>query len=463
MNRYRFKWVFILTTNSIVTLFIVQISWMSSIFSEMESQTKQQLERAMIGSMYNVSSDSENPIYSPSDLKFNVSENFVELKFAPAYSIFSAATAATESDGGVTVPFAYLLSQSVAVLDSLISYNLSIAGITQPYNLHLEYIEKISGDTLFMYDNNIVIQHYPPILQVIKLVFNLERTMKLNFNNEDYMFLTVATNVKYGQNLIGIIISTMLVILLVVFSFVYILRTLFRHKNLEEMRTDFTHNITHELKTPISVGVAAGEALLGYETLMNNPTMRKEYIEIMLEQYGNLSSMVNNILEMSVWENEKYIITPSRCDLNKIVGDIIEIYRFKSTKPFICRNEIPKDLTLFADGFHMNHIIGNLIDNSIKYSGDVVDITISAKVSSKNIVLRINDKGIGIPAKSLNHIFEKYYRVPNGDIQATNGQGIGLYYVKMAVEKHGGTVLAESTAGKGTSIILKFPKKWAKK
>ena len=111
-------------------------------------------------------------------------------------------------------------------------------------------------------------------------------------------------------------------------------------------------------------------------------------------------------------------------------------------------------MIILADRFHLSNIIGNLVDNAIKYSGESVRIDITARRANESTEIRIRDNGIGIAPDKQKHIFEKFYRVPTGNVHDVKGYGLGLYYAKTMVEKHGGTITVSSTPGKGSEVLL---------
>ena len=110
-----------------------------------------------------------------------------------------------------------------------------------------------------------------------------------------------------------------------------------------------------------------------------------------------------------------------------------------------------------GDRFHLKNVLATIIDNSIKYSEERPEVCISIKATTDKAIISVADKGIGISRENLKHIFEKFYRVPQGDVQNTRGYGIGLHYAKRIIEAHGGTIAAESRLGKGTVITVELP------
>ena len=252
----------------------------------------------------------------------------------------------------------------------------------------------------------------------------------------------------------GLILSSVAIVLLLAGVLVYLLRTMFRQKTLEEMRRDFTHNITHELKTPISVAVTATDALRNFSADAD-VERRSRYLEIVETQLSQLSTMVEQILSVSV-EGREYRFDPVYVDLPEMIAQVCRNTEMNGRRVDF-NISCPENMGLMADEFHIRNLLATLIDNAVKYSADpVVDVTVVE--DSGNVVISIADNGCGIAKEHLSHVFEKFYRVPTGDLHAVRGYGLGLYYAKQVVELHKGTISMESKIGKGTKVTLKLPK-----
>lgn len=256
----------------------------------------------------------------------------------------------------------------------------------------------------------------------------------------------------------GILISTFLIILLLGLAFWYLIRTVMQQKTLEEMKDDFTNNMTHELKTPIAVAFSAADTLLNFRQ-GENREKREKYLRICVEQLAHLNGLVEQILSISMEKRKAMKIRKEQIEVKAIIHQQTSLHQLKSDKEitFIISIE-PEDMTMYADSLHLNNIIGNLVDNAIKYSADKAVIEISAYQEKEFSVLVIKDNGIGIAPANLQHIFEKFYRVPSGNLHNIKGYGLGLFYVKQVIEKHKGQISAKSVLNKGTAFTLKLPK-----
>lgn len=249
----------------------------------------------------------------------------------------------------------------------------------------------------------------------------------------------------------GLIASSVAIVILLSGLLIYMVRTMFRQKTLEEMRRDFTHNITHELKTPISVAVTATDALRNFSA-DTDPARRSRYLEIIGIQLSQLSTMVEHILAVSV-EGREYKLNPVSVHLGEMLFQLCQNVEKKADFNISC----PELLRITADEFHMRNLIATLIDNAVKYSTDPV-VEITAKEDDENVHIVIADNGCGIAKEHLPHIFDKFYRVPTGDIHTVRGYGLGLYYAKQVGELHNGYISMESRVGRGTSVTVTIPK-----
>lgn len=250
----------------------------------------------------------------------------------------------------------------------------------------------------------------------------------------------------------GIIATTVLIACVLAFAFAYLLRVIGRQRTLDEMKDDFTSNMTHELKTPIAIAYAANDALLQFPDPHDEARTRR-YLSAAIEQLTKLSGLVESILAMSMERRRRPPLNKERIELRPFLDSIAAQQHLKTGETGKkCRIEVScSDSTeIMADPVHLSNIINNLIDNSIKYSGDEVTVSIFADADH----ISVTDNGIGIPARSLPFIFNKFYRVPGHN--DTGGYGIGLFYVKTMVSEHGWDISAESHVGAGSTFTIRF-------
>lgn len=268
--------------------------------------------------------------------------------------------------------------------------------------------------------------------------------------------LSIETPFKaFLERMRGLILSSVAIVLLLSVVLLYLVRTMFRQKTLEEMRRDFTHNITHELKTPISVAVTATDALCNFSADAN-PERRSRYLEIVEAQLTQLSTMVEHILSVSV-EGREYKYNPTNLHIQDIINGVVQGAGMNVGKEPKFHIDCPSNITVLADEFHIKNLLATVIDNAVKYAEEPV-VNVSVSNEDGNVTIDVEDNGCGIAKEHLSHIFEKFYRVPTGDIHTVRGYGLGLYYAKQVAELHKGTISIKSSVGKGTTVTIKLPK-----
>ena len=277
-----------------------------------------------------------------------------------------------------------------------------------------------------------------------------EITYQVNDDIIYYAYISPLTE-NILREMSGVIATSALIALLLTFGFWYLLHVIARLRTIEEMKDDFTNNMTHELKTPIAIAYAANDSLLQFPDPKDEERTKK-YLTAALDQLSKLAGLVENILAMSMERRKNLTMSKESISLRPFLAALIEQQKLRADKPCEISLECSEDAVIEADPTHFSNIVGNLIENSIKYSAEKVAITVRADGSGISVI----DNGIGIPEKSLPDIFKKFYRVPHGNRTEVRGYGIGLYYVKTIVEKHGWSISVESKLGKGSTFTIKF-------
>lgn len=249
----------------------------------------------------------------------------------------------------------------------------------------------------------------------------------------------------------GIIVTSAIILCLMSFLIWYLLHWVGKLRSIEQMKDDFTHNMTHELKTPVAVAYSAADSMLRYYD-HSDEQRNKKFLTIILQRLNFLSGLIENILSLSMERFKTMKLDIERVPLKPIVEDIAAMIKMKADKPVTIELAINDDVAVQADTLHLGNVISNLLDNAVKYSGESVDIVIAA--DSRKIT--VSDNGIGIAKENLQHIFDKFYRVTDGDRYDIGGYGLGLYYVRQIVEMHGWCISAASEKNKGTTFTIKF-------
>lgn len=270
-----------------------------------------------------------------------------------------------------------------------------------------------------------------------------------------YRLILPNTTLLVVKQMRGILATSFIIILILAFVFWYLLHTIQKQKTLDEMKSDFTNNMTHELKTPIAVAYSVNDALLNFD-VTEDKEKAKKYLRIGQKQLRRLSDLVEQILSMSMERRNTMKINIEECHLNSIVATLVDEQKLKTNKPVTIDTYIDATLMLNTDRAHLSNIITNILDNAVKYSREKPEIKIVARQHNDDIEIIIADNGIGIASDKIKRIFDKFYRVPHGNIHEVKGYGLGLYYVKSMIGKLNGEVAVESESGNGTTFKLIF-------
>lgn len=249
----------------------------------------------------------------------------------------------------------------------------------------------------------------------------------------------------------GVIITVFLLMVSFALAFLYLFRTVSRLRTIEEMKDDFVSNMTHELKTPIAIAYSANDSLLNYDA--DNDTEKKDtYLKIANKQLKRLEELVENILAMSMERRKSMPLKQENIQLLPFIEEIASSQRLRGEKDITIEVLGADNITVISDKVHLANVLNNLIDNAIMYSGNNVHIVIKCVPGA----ITVSDNGIGIPVRSIPHLFDKFYRVPQGNRQDVRGYGIGLYYVKNILDKMGWTISVMSCEGYGSVFTIKF-------
>jgi len=254
--------------------------------------------------------------------------------------------------------------------------------------------------------------------------------------------------------LYGILLAFVVVLMLL--GAFLIVRDISREAETTRLKTEFVHNISHELKTPLTLIRLYGETLQRKENLSDKE--RKESYEIITKESERLSHLINNVLDFSRIEMGRKEFDFKRGNLAQVIRDTVESYRYHlEKKGFIIHMVIASDLPEMSfDAEAMTSVLVNLLSNAMKFSPDKKEVTIKLFREDEDAVLQVADKGIGISQKEVSSIFQRFYRSKSEQVSDTRGSGLGLTLVQHITEAHGGRIKVDSEPGKGSvfSIIL---------
>lgn len=248
-----------------------------------------------------------------------------------------------------------------------------------------------------------------------------------------------------------------IVILLIIIFFSYTVFVMLRQKKLSDIRTDFVNNMTHELKTPISTIGLSAEALSS-PNIADDPSRMRQYVDIIKSENGRLKNLVERVLQTASLTPKKVTLKNEIIDLHEVLQKAISTFELRAQER---DGEVKSDLkaascVVKGDLIHITNVIYNLLDNAIKYSEEEPHIEVTTHNEDNKLVLRVRDNGVGISRHHQRQIFDKFYRIPTGNLHSVRGYGLGLFYVKTIMKAHRATIHVESQPGKGSTFILKF-------
>lgn len=238
----------------------------------------------------------------------------------------------------------------------------------------------------------------------------------------------------------------------IIFCLLYLLKTINKQKKIDEIKNDLISNITHEFKTPITTISSAIEGIKNFNDV-DDKEKTNRYLNISGQQLMKLEIMVEKLLETASLDTDQLVLKKEQINLTELLQSTIEKYQMVTTKTIVF-DKSQENIYCKADVFHFENALSNLIDNAIKYGGEMVNISLGK--AKKQIIITVEDNGKSIDKSQRERIFDKFYRIPKGNIHDVKGFGIGLFYAKKIIEKHGGTLeLVPNT--KTTIFKISFP------
>ena len=467
-----FRAIAILIITSLIGVFVYQGYWLVGLYQNMKKDMDNSLMETLQLSDYNelmarcdslrFHSQKHGRIEVASDLKDTI-KTTTTMDGKQGYSLITVdepTSSTIDKNGSIELLTKYfqrgIHSQldlftevNLSLYDSLFTHILAMRGIA--YLSHrIEIVNLRQDSTTIKAISNP--PTYFPSKEAECFYYNYDL-----YNKMSYRLWVEPTHRVVLHQMQGILSTSFIIILILGISFWYLLRIILQQKTVEELKEDFTHNITHELKTPIAVAYAANDALLNFPT--DTPEKRKDYHLIVQEQLKQLGGLVEQILSMSMEQRKNFRLNYETVELQPMLENIIIQQRLKADKSVSIHLQMEGNISIRADRTHLSNMISNLSNNAVKYSDEKAEICIKCQIHGKTCQISVIDKGIGIPLDKQPYLFNKFYRVPTGNRHDVKGYGLGLYYVKTMAELHGGSIHVESSPGKGSTFTLEIPLK----
>lgn len=290
------------------------------------------------------------------------------------------------------------------------------------------------------------------------IVINTFREEHNNFIIEFHYLIDLAHRRELVMN--EALLSLILIIgsaLVIFLAFGLTWRNLMEERRLSELKSDFINNMTHELKTPLSTITVAGRTLEKEQVLADREKVL-ETAQLIGKQSVHLNQLINTILEVSFLERREFELDRQKVVIDELMHQVVSSFLTSCDGCAVIREDYNTGgRQTSVDIVYFTTMITNLLANGVKYCETDPHMMISTTVPGNDLEITVTDNGVGIPGEHLAHIFEKFYRVPHGNIHKTKGLGLGLYYVKRIATAHGGDVSVTSKAGRGTTFKIKIP------
>lgn len=453
--RKTFPIILVMMTISLLGIILIQLNWITNAAHIQKEKVEQRYEDVasnvkdtLMLRQYNfpeMSIGSSRTVIGRSGLSMD-SYLLNSMNFKPITAKFSA----REVHGIIARALDRAKLDSSSFDFNVMSKTVTGEAYSSLHTLNFEYSWHDATDSSSQNRGNYNVQIRPLTADVTALGAQSE-LLFIIFSNAHYDQMMILRSL--GWMIIGSIIFTIIIIS----AFGLTIQAMLNQKKISEIKSDFINNMTHELKTPIATVSAAVEAMQNFNAL-NDTRKTQNYLSISKQELSRLSDLVEKVLQIAAEEKEEIELFKEPTALGELIETMLNNYEMVSSKEvkFTFDNQVG-DRRVMVDRTHLANAVSNLVDNAIKYSGDAVDIRLNARLDKGFLELRVIDNGIGIPRNYQENVFDKFFRVPTGNLHKVKGFGLGLSYVKKVVEMHGGTILLQSDIGKGSEFIIRIP------
>ena len=289
-----------------------------------------------------------------------------------------------------------------------------------------------------------------------QVLFPNDPPSKLN-----YLRVYFPTKDNYIKSSINFIVPSVIFSLILLITFIFTIAIVFRQKKLSEMKNDFINNMTHELKTPVST-ISLAAQMLKDSDITKSPDVFRHISGVINDETKRLGFLVEKVLQMSLFERQKATLKLKELDANDLVANVANTFVLKVEK---YGGSLDIDLqatesNIYVDEMHITNVLFNLMDNAVKYRRPDVPLELIGRTwnESGKLLISVEDNGIGIKKEYLKKVFDRFFRVPTGNVHDVKGFGLGLAYVRKIIEDHKGSIRAEVGAGGvGTKFIITLP------
>ncbi|MCB9225950.1 MAG: HAMP domain-containing histidine kinase [Chitinophagales bacterium] len=419
MRNSQISIVVILGVLAILGILTVQIFWLSKAYDVKERQFNESIHTALLNVAEKIASDNEG----------NLSNEDIVNQLSSDYFVVNI------NDQIDANTLEYYISNEFEKLQINLDYEYAIydcASDEMVYGNYVDLDDQITNDK--------------PTKSLPK------------YNEFSYYFgVFLPTKTSYVLNNLKLTIVFSILLSIALIFFAYAIYIILKQKRLSELQTDFINNMTHEFKTPISAIKLSAEAMLKNENIKTDNRL-SNYTKIVQEQAERLNGQVEKVLNIAKLQNDNLELKKEKLNLNEQLEEIVRSasLNFEKNGGSIILNLPENDVEIYADKLHFNNIMYNLLDNALKYNDKTPIVNLSVENRGAKTIIKIKDNGIGIDEKHIKQVFNKFYRVPTGNVHNVKGFGLGLFYVKQVVDKHNWKIKINSKKGEGTTINIEI-------
>lgn len=421
MNRNQIRFIVILGSFAIIGIIVIQIYWLQKAWNIKEKQFNQTIFIGLknvaeqLATYNQIDMPNENPVNQLSSNYFVVNTNSVI---------------------------------DVNVLDYYLRTEFDQLNIDTDY----EYAIYDCHDDKMVYGNYVTIGSKG---KDIEMTSNLPK-----YSDYIYYFgvnFPLKSNTLTGDMGLWIIFSVILVVSVIFFA--YAIFIILRQKRLSELQKDFINNMTHEFKTPISsINISAD--VISNPAIVNDPDRLKSYGAIIKQENQRLNNQVEKVLQIARIEKSGFELKKESVGLNEVILEVAGHCKSSNGQEVKIETRLDDRIgEIVADKLHLTNIIHNLTDNATKYADKKPEIQLITASKGKTAIVKVKDNGPGISKEHQKRVFQKFFRVPTGNVHNVKGFGLGLYYVKNICLAHGWKISLESEINKGSTFVIEIPVK----
>lgn len=296
-------------------------------------------------------------------------------------------------------------------------------------------------------------------LNLLQSGFHIRLFPNDEFAPASYLYISFPNQTAYLlRDMLWVFGTSIMLIGVILACFMVAISTIIRQKKTSQITNDFINNMTHEFKTPVSTISLACEVMQDPD-IQNNARQINRYLNIIKEENNRLGQQIEKVLQIATLEKNDFKLKIESFDVHKIIDKVLQnmAIQIENRNGLVETFFNAENGLIEADEVHLTNIIFNLLDNANKYSPQNPDITVSTENLKNGIVITITDKGVGIAKDTITKVFDRFYRVPTGDVHDVKGFGLGLSYVKTMIDAHHGEVSVQSELNNGSKFTIFLP------